>query len=97
MSRKQCGIPRENLEHARVLAVQEWKRGARVCDVADMLGIHPNSVSRWIGQYRAYGTSGLRSSVSTGRPRKYDCKKIFPQIKKLVSKDATHFGFDTPL
>ena len=39
----------------------------------------------------------LRSKFVSGRPRTYDCKKIFPGLKKIVKHPATKYGFDTPL
>lgn len=95
--RKKCPINRKSLESVRVQAVQARKRGARVCDIANALGVHPNSVSRWVGQYNAGGARALRSTKSSGRPRKIDCRDLFPKIKRIVSRDATSFGFDTPL
>jgi transposase len=97
MTRKKCSISRKSLEAVRVQAIKAWKRGARVCDLAETLGVHPNSVSRWVGRFHAVGARGLRSSKASGRPRTIDCREFFPQLKKVVSKDALCYGFDTPL
>lgn len=97
MTKKNHPKKRRNLELARVRAVKAYGSGAKVVDIAHVLGIHPVSVSRWLRLYREGGAISLRSKIIPGRPRKYDCKKIFPGIRKLVKKDATDFGFDTPL
>jgi len=85
------------MENVRVQAMQAWKRGARVCDIAEMFRVHPNSVSRWVGHYNTNGAKGLRGSKASGRPRSIDCKSFFPKLKKVVGKDADAYGFDTPL
>lgn len=97
MQRKKCQIPRKNLELVRVRAIKAHNAGARTSDIAKLLGIHPNSVSRWIGVYKAGGARALRENKSSGRPRKIDCKDLAPKIFKLLKQPATTFGFDSPL
>ncbi len=97
MPKKRYTLPRESLSAARISAVRAHNSGMRTCDIARAIGVHPNSVSRWIGSYKAGGAIALRESKSSGRPKKIDCRSEAPKIFKLIRKPATHFGFSTPL
>lgn len=97
MIKKRCRIPRKNLAAARLSAIRAHIAGMRTCDIAKAIGVHPNSVSRWIGSYNAGGAKALRESKSSGRPRKINCREIAPKIFKLIKKPATSYGFSTPL
>lgn len=97
MSKNKSTIPRKNLAAIRVRAIKAHKAGMRTCDIAKVIGVHPNSVSRWIGLYNQGGPSALRESKSSGRPKKIDCRVIAPKLFKILKKPATQFGFESPL
>lgn len=95
--RKQCPIPRKNLGLARVRAIRARQKGAKVCDIARVLGVHPDSVSRWIRQYNNGGPLRLKGNRASGRPPKYECATLFPKITRIVRHPATSYGFENPL
>lgn len=97
MSTKSKVISRSNLGPIRVSAIRAHKSGLSVNDIANMLGLHRGSVSRWITNYKRGGAKALRSKKSSGRPKKIDCNEFIPKLKKIVSKSATSFGFENSL
>ena len=46
------------------------RSGHTQTDVATFLGVHPNSVWRWMQAYRDQGMAGLRARAAAGRPPK---------------------------
>jgi len=97
MSSIKVSIPKPNLGPIRVSAIRAHKSGMPVKDIAEMLGLHRGSVSRWITNYRRDGAKGLRSRKSSGRPKKIDCIEFIPKLKKVISRPATAFGFENSL
>ena len=49
----------DQLECRRQLAVQRVLAGYPIEEVADFLGVHRTTVSRWVAAFRAWGTPGL--------------------------------------
>ncbi len=83
-------------EQYRYRAIQMREKGWRVNDIADAFGIHPGSVSRWFTKHRNHGKDALKSTKSTGRPRRLtfsETQKLF----ELLKKDACEYGFENPL
>lgn len=97
MTRKKSTIPRRSLGFIRVRALRARKAGMRVNEIARAIGVHPNSVSRWIMHYERYGSMSMRPKKSSGRPRKIDCGDLSERLKKVVRRPATDFGFESPL
>jgi hypothetical protein len=60
----------DELERRRHLAVQRVCEGYPIEEVADFLGVHRTTVSRWVAVFRAQGLSGLAVRPATGRPPK---------------------------
>ena len=85
------------LEGMRFRAIQAYKRGCGVSEIADLLGLHWGSVSRWLTKWRREGTKGLQARKATGRPRKLDCWLHGRRILKLVKRPATEYGYEHPL
>jgi transposase len=54
-------------EARRRLAVQRVRDGWSQADVADILGVHPVTVNKWVRAYRAAGDGGLASNRHPGR------------------------------
>jgi transposase len=84
------------LERRRRLAVARVRSGHTQTDVANFLGVHPNSVWRWMEAYREKGMAGLRAHNPTGRPPKLSAaqeREVLRWFRRLPSE----FGFPTEL
>lgn len=95
-TKKQCQYPREVLEHYRFRAIELHKKGKKVNDIADFLGVHRGSVSRWITICKRQGKKGIKRRKAKGSAPKLNPKEI-RRIIKFLRDDATEHGFDTPL
>jgi transposase len=84
------------LERRRFLAVQRVLDGSPIEEVADFLGVHRTTVSRWLSAFRARGTAGLSVGASPGRPRKLTTtqEKV---VLRWLADDPTEHGFPTEL
>ena len=86
----------EELERRRHLAVQRVCEGFSIEEVADFLGVHRTTVSRWVAAFRAEGTSGLIARPAAGRPPKltHAQEKV---IRRWLADKPTEHGFSTDL
>ena len=84
------------LERRRLLAVQRVLDGYPIEEVADILGVHRTTVSRWVTVFRALGIAGLSVGTSPGRPPKLTStqEKI---VLRWLSDDPSEHGFPTSL
>lgn len=85
------------LEDMRFRAVQCYEEGKGVLEIADHLGLHWGSVSRWLTKWRRGGLKALQARRASGRPRKLDCREHGRAIVELVSRPATQYGYEHPL
>jgi transposase len=86
----------DELERRRLLAVQRVLEGYPIEEVADFLGVHRTTVSRWVAAFHARGPSGLVARPATGRPPKLTRaqEKI---IRRWLADKPTEHGFPTDL
>jgi len=89
-------LPHEVLEHYRFRAIELWKEGEKVKNIAHYFGLHRVTVSYWIAKYRTGGSGALKSRKALGPDFKLTEGEIKTLMKNL-KKDATRFGFETPL
>jgi len=89
-------LPHDVLEHYRFRAIELWKEGKKVKDIAHFFGLHRVTVSYWISAYRRKGEKALKSKKAPGPSFKLTDGEVKALMKNL-EKDATHFGFETPL
>ena len=84
------------LERRRELAVARVAEGHSQAQVAAILGVHHNTVSRWVCTARGQGSDALKAKPTPGRPRKLSARqeKI---VLGWVAKPPTSFGFPTDL
>lgn len=84
------------LERRRLLAVRRVLDGYPIEEVADFIGVHRTTVSRWVAAFRAQGTAGLSVGASPDRPRKLTAtqEKV---VLRWLSDDPTEHGFPTAL
>ena len=76
--------------------MQRVLEGYPVEEVADFLGVHRTTVSRWMAAFRARGSPGLAARAATGRPPKltHIHEKI---IRRWLADKPTEHGFATDL
>jgi transposase len=86
----------DELERRRHLALQRVREGYSIAEVADFLGVHRTTVSRWFAAFRTRGVSGLVSRASPGRPPKLTStqEKI---IRRWLADKPTEHGFPSDL
>jgi transposase len=84
------------LERRRRLAVQRVREGYPIEEVADFLGVHRTTVSRWVAAFREQGAAGLSGRPVPGRPPKLTTtqEKI---IRRWLDENPTKYGFTTEL
>jgi transposase len=89
------GTPAE-LERRRLLAVQRVCEGCSGEEVADMLGVDPSSIRRWMATFRRLGAAGLAARPVSGRPPKLTTtqEKI---VRRWLADNPTDHGFATEL
>jgi transposase len=86
----------DELERRRRLAVQRVREGHPIEEVADFLGVHRTTVSRWWAAFRARGVAGLEVRSSPGRPSKLTSNQEKVIHRWLADKPTEH-GFPTDL
>lgn len=86
----------EVLEHYRFRAIKLYKDGRRINDIAHFFGIHRGSVSRWITIFKRKGKRKLKSKKAMGPSYKLTADEM-KTLLKVLGKDATEYGFETPL
>jgi transposase len=78
------------------LAVSRVRAGYTQQEVALFLGVHPNSVQRWMRAYRQGGMRGLKAKPTPGRP-----PTLSPLQEQAVLRwfrqSPREFGFSTEL
>ena len=84
------------LERRRELAVARVAEGYPQAQVAAFLGVHHNTVSRWVCTARERGTDALKAKPTPGRPRKLTARQE-KTVLGWVAKLPTSFGFATDL
>ena len=90
-------LPHDLLEEMRFRAIEWYQSGKSVSEIANLLGLHWGSVSRWLTRWRRQGRRALKGRKATGRPPKLDCKRYGKAILKLVKRPATDYGYEHPL
>src|SRR5512135_1271957 len=90
---RDTGSPAE-LERRRLLAVQRVLQGYSSEEVAELLGVDPRSVRRWVAAYRGQGERGLLSRPASGRPLKLTLlqEKI---VRRWLADSPMEHGFET--
>jgi transposase len=85
------------LEAMRFRAIKAYQEGRGVLEIAEWLGLHWGSVSRWLTKWRRGGKKALQARKATGRPRKLICQEHGLIILRLVKRPATKYGYEHPL
>jgi transposase len=86
----------EQKEYRRRLGVERVLAGQSQAEVAQFLGVHVVTVSKWMHAYRQAGDAGLTRTVATGRPR-FLTPEQEAQVLEWLTHKPTTFGFATDL
>lgn len=84
------------LEVCRRLAVQQVWSGSTQMAVANVLGLHPVTLAKWMARYRAEGEAGLAAKPTPGRPR-FLTPPHDQQMREWLPQKPTAHGFRTDL
>ena len=84
------------LERRRQLAVARVAEGYSQAEVAEFLGVHRSTVSRWVCTARAGGADALAAKPTPGRPRKLTARQE-KTVLGWIAKPPKHFGFASDL
>lgn len=88
---------RDALEAFRKRAITlRFEKGYSVYQISEIFGIHYNSVSRWFVSFGKGGMAALDKRKAPGAEYKIGQKQI-DWLYEALSKDATAYGFPTPL
>lgn len=85
------------LETMRYQAIDAYEKKVSVVAIAKMFQLHRGSVSRWITKWKREGKESLKRRISSGRPRKLDCRKYGRKILRIVRSSAMDHGYENPL
>src|SRR6266699_4368496 len=93
-----AGVPRdfEALEKRRFQAIQMLERGLRQAEIARQLRVVPQTVARWMHDYRTHGKSALQKAGRAGRKPRLS-EKQRQQLEKLLVAGPERLGYETPL
>lgn len=89
-------LSHEVLEHYRLRAIVLYEKKEPINQIAEYFGVHRGSVSRWITTYKRKGQTALKSKKAQG-PRTKIPDAGVPAVLAMLEKDATQYGFETPL
>ena len=85
-----------SLRRRRLDAARLFRKGERQAEVARVLEVSRQSVSRWFRQWSRSGNNGLQGSDRAGRPPRLD-RKQRALIRKALLKGPLAHGWPTDL
>ena len=85
-------LEKRRLEAVRLVLEQDWSQS----QAARRVQAGQQSVSRWVGEYRARGAAGLRQAERAGRKPLLDAAQLERLLSLLLEGPEAH-GFPTPL
>ena len=86
----------EELEHRRHLAVTRVKEGHTQRAVAAFLGVHEDTVGRWMRQERQGGQQALAALPRKGHPSRLSASQQ-QQVLSWLERSPSEFGYPTEL
>src|SRR3954453_4703365 len=89
------GTPAE-LERRRLRAVERVCEGHTAAEVADVLGVDPGTVRRWVAAFRQSGIAPLLARDIPGRPPKLTTSQE-KVVRRWLDDKPTNLGFATDL
>jgi transposase len=91
------GVTRDfqQLENRRIMAIGLWEQGETQATVARRVGVAPQTMSRWVAQYRRNGGVGLKKAGRAGRKPELD-QLDRERLHLLLQKGPNRVGRETP-
>src|SRR5260221_12319975 len=86
----------EGLERRRMEAAQLLKRGVSQSEVARRLGVHRQSVIRWVRQLAQSGRAGLKQAGRAGRKPKLSAGQL-RKIEQALRRGPETLGYASGL
>jgi transposase len=86
----------EALERRRLEAAKLLQQGVRQSEVARRLGVHRQSVLRWVRQLAVAGPAGLRKAGRAGRQPRLSRSQL-DQLEQGLQRGPEAFGYATGL
>jgi len=86
----------EALEERRMEAARLLKQGVNQSEVARRLGVHRQTVIRWVRQLAVAGRAGLKKAGRAGRKPKLSAAQL-RQIEKELKRGPQALGYATGL
>ena len=84
------------LEQRRWRAARLLKKGVHQSEVARRVGVHRQSVSRWVRELEATGLSGLRKAGRAGRKPRLSAEDL-KKIERGLKRGPEALGYETSL
>ncbi len=93
-----AGVKRdfEDLERRRTVAAQLLQRGVSQAEVARRLGVHRQSVIRWVRELRKSGRAGLKRAGRAGRKAKLSAADL-QALEQALKRGPQALGYETAL
>ena len=86
----------EGLERRRMAAAELLKQGVSQSEVARRLGVHRQSVIRWVRQLAQAGRSGLKQAGRAGRKPKLSASQL-RKIEQALKRGPEALGYASGL
>lgn len=81
-------------EERRMRAIGLWQQGETQAAVARRFGVAPQTVARWVCQFRLQGMAGLKKSKQAGRKPKLDQKQR-EVLERLLLLGPQRMGYES--
>src|SRR5216683_2086402 len=93
-----AGVKRnfEGLERRRMAAARLLQQGVSQAEVARRLGVHRQSVIRWVRELRKSGRAGLKQAGRAGRKAKLSATDL-QAIEQALKRGPQALGYETAL
>jgi transposase len=86
----------EELESRRLRAAKLLRRGVHPAEVARQVGVHRQSVSRWVARLKRGGLRALKKAMHAGRPPRLRSEDLL-RIEKGLKRGPHALGYETGL
>src|ERR1039457_927939 len=92
---KSPGVSRDfqELEKRRMRAIGLWEQGETQAAVARRVGVVPQTVARWVVQYRRHGKAGLEKAGRAGRKPQMD-QQDRERLHVLLREGTEALGYE---